>query len=49
MKEKKPNGGWGDRRDHELCLNFTLASNNNNNVASNSNNVRYLGDSQGQS
>jgi len=38
MKEKKPNGGWGDKRDHELCLNFTLAS------ASNNNNVRYIGD-----
>ena len=19
---QKPNGGWGDVRDHELCLNF---------------------------
>ena len=25
IKEKKPNGGWGDKRDHALCLNFTLA------------------------
>jgi len=24
IKLKKPNGGWGDKRDHELCLNFTL-------------------------
>jgi len=23
MKEKKPNGGWSDKRDHDLCLNFT--------------------------
>ena len=20
--QQKPNGGWGDVRDHELCLNF---------------------------
>lgn len=25
MKEKKPNGGWGDQRDHQLCMNFTMA------------------------
>jgi len=25
LKEKKPNGGWGDHRDHQLCINFTLA------------------------
>jgi len=24
LKEKKPNGGWGDKRDHNLCLNFTM-------------------------
>ena len=26
IKEKKPNGGWGDKRDHELCMKFTLAN-----------------------
>jgi len=23
IKLKKGNGGWGDVRDHQLCLNFT--------------------------
>lgn len=23
-KLKKGNGGWGDLRDHELCLNMTI-------------------------
>jgi len=27
-KEKKPNGGWGDKRDYELCMNFTLPNDN---------------------
>jgi len=26
LKLKKGNGGWGDRRDHALCLNMTIAS-----------------------
>jgi len=25
-KLKKANGGWGDKRDHWLCINFTLSS-----------------------
>jgi len=25
-KLKKANGGWGDKRDHWLCMNFTLSS-----------------------
>jgi len=25
LKLKKANGGWGDKRDHELCMNFTLS------------------------
>lgn len=25
-KLRKGNGGWGDMRDHELCLNMTLAT-----------------------
>ncbi|OXU25938.1 hypothetical protein TSAR_003496 [Trichomalopsis sarcophagae] len=25
-KLRKGNGGWGDVRDHELCLNVTLAA-----------------------
>lgn len=24
VKLKKGNGGWGDKRDHSLCLNMTL-------------------------
>jgi hypothetical protein len=24
IKLKKGNGGWGDKRDHALCLNMTL-------------------------
>ena len=27
IKEKKPNGGWGDHRDHQLCMNFTMSGN----------------------
>lgn len=23
----QPNGGWGDKRDHDLCLNFTISTN----------------------
>ena len=23
LKLKKSNGGWGDRRDHQMCANFT--------------------------
>ena len=30
IKEKKPNGGWGDKRDHALCLNFTLPGSQDN-------------------
>lgn len=26
-KLRKGNGGWGDKRDHNLCMNFTLSSN----------------------
>lgn len=26
-KLRKGNGGWGDKRDHQMCMNFTLASN----------------------
>jgi hypothetical protein len=26
LKLKKGNGGWGDRRDHALCLNMTIGS-----------------------
>jgi len=26
IKLKKANGGWGDKRDHWLCMNFTLSS-----------------------
>lgn len=25
-KLRKGNGGWGDQRDHNLCLNFTRSS-----------------------
>lgn len=25
-KMPKPNGGWGDKRDHELCLHFATNS-----------------------
>lgn len=24
-KLRKGNGGWGDKRDHQLCMNMTLA------------------------
>ena len=26
MKLKKGNGGWGDKRDHNLCLNISSSS-----------------------
>ena len=26
VKLKKGNGGWGDARDHRLCLNMTIPS-----------------------
>ena len=25
-KLRKGNGGWGDKRDHNLCINMTLAN-----------------------
>jgi hypothetical protein len=28
LKPPKENGGWGDVRDHQLCINNTLLSKN---------------------
>lgn len=35
-KLRKGNGGWGDKRDHNLCLNVTWTSNGRMNAEENS-------------
>ncbi|KAG1684925.1 Alpha-1,6-mannosyl-glycoprotein 2-beta-N-acetylglucosaminyltransferase [Nymphon striatum] len=39
-RDPKANGGWGDTRDHELCMHFTMISDENLPIDQDGNNVK---------